>query len=87
MCGKLASFPPAAHEHWVNAPITSGSVDDSGATPGIRFTVDARRLSVSPEKGVSDRDQAEVQSNMQNKVLESSTYPEIVFPLDADSTN
>jgi hypothetical protein len=76
---KAGLLSAAAHEHWVNAPITSGSVDDSGATPGVRFTVDARRLSVSPEKGASDRDQAEVQSNMQNKVLESSTYPEIVF--------
>jgi len=54
-------------------------VDDGSATPGVRFTVDARRLSVKPEKGVSDEDQAEVQSDMQSKVLESSAYPEIVF--------
>jgi len=77
--GKAGLLSAAAHEHWVNAPITSGSVDDGSATPGVRFTVDARRLSVKPEKGVSDKDQAEVQSNMQSKVLESSTYPEIVF--------
>jgi polyisoprenoid-binding protein YceI len=77
--GKAGLLSAAAHEHWVNAPITSGSVDDSSATPGIRFTVDARWLSVKPGKGVSDKDQAEVQSNMQSKVLESSPYPQIVF--------
>jgi polyisoprenoid-binding protein YceI len=77
--GKAGLLSVAAHEHWANAPITSGSVEDGSATPGVRFTVDARRLSVEPEKGVSDKDQAEVQSNMQSKVLESSTYPEIVF--------
>jgi len=32
-----------------------------------------------PRQGVSDKDQAEVQSNMQSKVLESSRYPAIVF--------
>jgi hypothetical protein len=27
---KAGLLSAAAHEHWVNAPITSGSVDDSG---------------------------------------------------------
>jgi hypothetical protein len=35
---KAGLLSAAAHEHWVNAPITSGSVDDSSAAPGIRFT-------------------------------------------------
>jgi polyisoprenoid-binding protein YceI len=77
--GKAGLLSAAAHEHWVNAPITGGSVDDSSATPGVRFTVDAHKLSVTAEKGVSEKDQAEVQSNMQSRVLESSTYPEIAF--------
>jgi hypothetical protein len=37
--------------------------------------VDSRKLSVKPEAGVSDTDQAEVQA----KVLESAGIPEIVF--------
>lgn len=77
--GKAGLFAAAAHEHWVNAPIASGSVDFSRAAPSVRFTVQAQKLTVKPEKGVSDKDQAEVQSNMHRKVLESSTYPEIVF--------
>src|SRR5579862_9192967 len=48
-------------------------------TPAVRFTVDARRLSVRPEKGVTDKDRAEVQSKMQSKVLESNMYPDLVL--------
>ena len=77
--GKSGLFAAAAHEHWVDAPIASGTIDAAAATPGVRFTVDARKTSVRPEKSVSDKDQAEVQANMQTKVLESSVYPEIVF--------
>jgi polyisoprenoid-binding protein YceI len=50
-----------------------------GAMPSVRFTVAARKLAVTPEKGVSQKDQAEIQANMQNKVLESSSHPEITF--------
>jgi len=77
--GKAGLLSAAAHEHWVNAPIAGGTVAADGSTPAVRFTVDARRLSVRPEKGVTDKDRAEVQSNMQSKVLESNIYPDIVF--------
>lgn len=77
--GKAGVFSAAAHEHWVNAAIVSGTIDTSGAMPSVRFTVDARKLSVKPETGVSDKDQADVQANMQTKVLQSPAYPEIVF--------
>ena len=77
--GKAGLLSAAAHEHWVNAPIAGGTIAADGSTPAVRFTVDARRLSVRPEKGVPDKDRAEVQSNMQSKVLESNIYPDIVF--------
>jgi hypothetical protein len=77
--GKAGLFSAAAHEHWVDAPIVSGTIDTSGAMPSVRFTVDARKLLVKPEPGVSDKDQADVQANMQTKVLQSAAYPEIVF--------
>ena len=77
--GKAGLLSAAAHEHWVNAPIAGGTIAADGSTPAVRFTVDARRLSVRPEKGVTDQDRAEVQSNMQSKVLESNIYPDIVF--------
>jgi hypothetical protein len=77
--GKAGLLSAAAHEHWVNAPIAGGTIAADGSTPAVRFTVDARRLSVRPEKGVTDKDRAEVQSNMQSKVLESNIYQDIVF--------
>jgi hypothetical protein len=80
--GKAGIFPAVAHEHWLNAPIASGTVNDTSAAPAVRFAIDARKLSVLVEKGLSDKDQAEVQSNMHSKVLESSAYPEILFPID-----
>jgi hypothetical protein len=48
--GKASLLSAAAHEHWVNAPIAGGTIDGDGARPAVWFTVDARKLSVRPEK-------------------------------------
>ena len=56
--GKEGLLSAAAHEHWVNAPIAGGTIAAEGSTPAVRFTVDARRLSVRPEKGVTDKGRA-----------------------------
>ena len=85
--GKAGLLSAAAHEHWVNAPIAGGTIAADGSTPAVRFTVDARRLSVRPEKGVTDKDRAEVQSNMQSKVLESNMYPDIRFQINRGPAN
>ena len=77
--GKAGVFSAAAHDHWVEAPITGGAVDERSANPSVRFTVQAAKLKVRPDKALSPKDTAEVQSNMQTEVLESSKYPEIVF--------
>jgi polyisoprenoid-binding protein YceI len=77
--GRAGLFSAAGHEHWISAPIFSGAVDETGATPSVRFVVKAARLEVRPEKTLSASDYAQVQSNMQTKVLESPRYPEIVF--------
>ncbi|MDX6558978.1 MAG: hypothetical protein QOF72_2027, partial [Blastocatellia bacterium] len=76
--GKAGVFSLAAHEHTVKARIESGVVE-GGSTPGVNLMAAASRLFVESEKGVNDKDQAEIQSNMQGKVLESSKYPEIIF--------
>jgi hypothetical protein len=77
--GKAGLFSGAAHEHWVNAPIANGIVDEADAVPSVRFVVDAAKLTVMADKNISAKDLAEVQSNMENKVLESSKYPNIAF--------
>ena len=77
--GKAGLFSAVAHEHWVTAPIASGTVNDAGATSSVRFVVDAATLRVRVDENLNAKDLTEVQSNMQNKVLESAKYPHIVF--------
>jgi polyisoprenoid-binding protein YceI len=71
--GKAGLFSMAGHEHQVRAPLAEGALDDS-ATPKIRFIVESAKLTVLPEK-----DQAQVQADMQKKVLDSERFPEIRF--------
>src|SRR5262245_1902584 len=76
--GKTGLFSAAGHEHWVSAPIASGELDDSG-TPRVEFKVAAAKMVVKPDPKVSAKDQAQIQSDMQEKVLDSGRYPEITF--------
>jgi len=71
--GKAGLFSMAGHEHRVAAIINEGVLDDSGEGH-ISFRIDAHKLIVLPEK-----DQAEIQTTMQTKVLESDRFPEIHF--------
>jgi polyisoprenoid-binding protein YceI len=71
--GKTGLLSAAGHEHTVRAPIAEGTVDD-GASAHVSFRVEAARLVVLPE----DR-QSEIQHSMQERVLDSSHFPEISF--------
>jgi len=53
--GKAGLLSAAAREHWVNAPIAGGTIDADGTREAVWFTVDARGLSVRPEKGARQR--------------------------------
>lgn len=71
--GKSGLFSAAGHDHEVAAPIAEGAIDDS--EPGhIWFRIEAAKLTVLPEQ-----DQADVQTTMQSRVLESKSFPEIRF--------
>ena len=74
--GKTGLFSAAGHEHIVKAPIAQGTIDDGGAAH-VTFGVEAARLMVQPEEH-----RAEIQHTMQERVLESSRYPEIRFASD-----
>ena len=76
--GKAGLFSAAGHEHWVTAPIASGAIEEDEPRH-IFFTVQAKSLTVEPDKDLKPEQQAEVQRTMQDKVLESAQYPEISF--------
>jgi len=76
--GKAGIFSGAGHTHEVSAPIASGVFNDLSA-PRVEFKVDAAKMEVKPDSKLSSQDQAQVQRDMQEKVLESAKYPEIMF--------
>jgi polyisoprenoid-binding protein YceI len=71
--GKTGLLSAAGHEHIVMAPVAEGSIDD-GQPSHINIRVEAALLAVMPEEH-----QTEVQYSMQERVLESSRFPEITF--------
>jgi hypothetical protein len=71
--GKSGLLSAAAHEYTVTAPIANGTIDD-GVSAEISFRVEAIRLTVLPEEHRS-----KIQHTMQERVLESSCFPEIYF--------
>ena len=76
--GKAGLFSAAGHEHCVTAPIASGAVEEDEPRH-IFFTVQAKSVTVGPDKDLKPEQQAEVQRTMQDKVLESAQYPKISF--------
>ena len=68
----------AGHEHWVEAPISAGVLNDTGPLH-VEFTVDTARMTVKPDPKVDAKTQAEIQKDMQEKTLESARFPHITF--------
>ena len=75
--GKAGLFSAAGHEHWIDAPIASGVVDD--AETRVEFRVETARMQVKPDPKIDAATQAEIQKDMQEMALESARYPEIEF--------
>ncbi|HXW92225.1 MAG TPA: YceI family protein [Terriglobales bacterium] len=76
--GKGGLFSAAGHEHWVQAPIVEGDLQE-GPPATISFRVDSRQMKVEEDQSLSGEQRSEVESTMQTKVLESGQYPEIRF--------
>ena len=74
---KAGLLSAMGHNHEIAAPVASGTVDVSAKK--VELQVHARALEVR-DPGVSDKDRAEIQSNMLGKqVLDAEGSPEIVF--------
>src|ERR1700678_2025973 len=76
--GKSGLCSAAAHDHTINAPISSGTILDSG-TPHIEFRVETAKMTVQPDPKIGAKDQATIQTHMEEMTLETKTFREITF--------
>jgi polyisoprenoid-binding protein YceI len=76
--GKSGLLSAAARDHTINAPISSGTVRESTA-PHIEFTVETAEMTVKPDPRIDAKDQATIQTHMEEMTLETKKYPEITF--------
>ena len=76
--GKAGLLSAAGHEHWINAPISSGIIREAGA-PRVEFTVDTAKMTVKADPKVDAKTQAEVQKDMEEMTLETKKFPAIAF--------
>ena len=76
--GKSGLLSAAAHDHTVNAPISSGTVRESTA-PHIEFTIETAKMTVQPDPKIDAKDQATIQTHMEEMTLETKKYPEISY--------
>jgi polyisoprenoid-binding protein YceI len=76
--GKSGLLSAAAHDHTINAPISSGAILESG-TPHIEFRVETAKMTVKPDPKVDAKDQATIQTHMEEMTLETTKFPEITF--------
>ncbi len=77
--GKSGLLSAAAHDHTINAPISSGTILESG-TPHIEFRVETAKMTVQPlTPKIDAKDQATIQTHMEEMTLETMKFPEITF--------
>jgi len=75
--GKAGLLSAAGHEHWINAPISSGSIDESALR--VNFRIEAAKMTVRPDPKVDAKAQGQIQKDMEGQTLEAAKYPEISF--------
>jgi polyisoprenoid-binding protein YceI len=76
--GKAGLFSAAAHEHWIIAPISSGTLRESPVAH-VDFTVETAKMTVKPDPKVDAKTQATIQKDMEDMTLETKKFPEISF--------
>src|ERR1700757_1370094 len=76
--GKSGLLSAAAHDHTIDAPISSGTIRESNA-PHIEFTVETAKMTVRPDPKIDAKTQATIQTDMDDMTLETKKFPEIVF--------
>lgn len=75
--GKAGLLSSAGHDHWISAPISSGTIRES--PPSVEFTVETSNMKVKPDPKVNPKDQAQIQKDMEEMTLDTAKYPRIEF--------
>jgi len=76
--GKAGLFSAAGHDHWVNAPLSSGVIRDA-PDPHVEFTVETSKMTVKPDPKIDAKTHYQIQKDMEEMTLETKKFPEIVF--------
>jgi hypothetical protein len=76
--GKSGLFSAAAHDHTISAPISSGAILES-APRHVEFRVETAKMTVQPDPKIDAKDQATIQTHMEEMTLETKKFPEITF--------
>ena len=76
--GKAGLLSAVGHEHWVNAPLSSGTIRES-PSPSIEFTVETAKMMVKPDPKVDAKTQAQIQKDMEETTLQTQKFPQIAF--------
>jgi polyisoprenoid-binding protein YceI len=76
--GKAGLLSAAAHDHWVNAPIASGVIDETGV-PRVEFKVLSAAMAVKPDPKIDAKTHDQIQKDMEEMTLDTAKYPEIAF--------
>jgi hypothetical protein len=76
--GKVGLLSAVAHEHWVNAPIASGVIGETGAAR-VEFKVQSAKMMVRPDPKIDDKTEIQIQKDMEEMTLDTARYPEIAF--------
>lgn len=76
--GKSGLLSAAAHNHTINAPISSGTIVESD-TRHVEFRVETAKMTVKPDPRIDAKDQSTIQTHMEEMTLETKKFPEITF--------
>jgi polyisoprenoid-binding protein YceI len=81
--GKSGLLSAAAHDHTIDAPISSGTIREPGAPgsapPRVEFTVETAKMTVKPDPKIDAKTQATIQTDMEEMTLETKKFPRIEF--------
>ena len=75
---KTGILSAAGHDHWISAPIASGTIAEA-PVPRVAFTIETAKMTVKPDPAVDAKTQAQIQKDMEEMTLGTKQFPAIAF--------